>query len=89
MVVTPEELDSIREGLYRVTQASRWEWRAGSTPFFWRWTDEFQDQIQDGIKLWISGRLTPFKRAQKDTETLCLRWFSIFPQMSVTWRDES
>jgi hypothetical protein len=65
MVVTPEALDSIREGLYRVTQASWWEWRAGSTPFFSRWTDEFQDRIRDGIKLWISGRLTPFKRAQK------------------------
>jgi hypothetical protein len=65
MVVTPEALASIREGLYRVTQSSWWEWRAGSTPFFWRWTYEFQERIRDGIKLWISGRLTPFKRAQK------------------------
>jgi hypothetical protein len=65
MIVTPPALASIREGLYRVTQSSWWEWRVGTTPFFWRWTEEFQERIRDGIKLWISGRLKPYKRAQR------------------------
>jgi hypothetical protein len=64
MTVTREALDSICEGLYRVTQSTWWEWRVGTTPFFCRRTEEFQDRIRDGIKLWISGRLTPYRRAQ-------------------------
>jgi hypothetical protein len=65
MVVSREALASIREGLYRVTQATWWEWRSGSTPFFWRWPEEFQERIRGGIELWISGRLKPWKRAQR------------------------
>jgi hypothetical protein len=50
MNVSPKALAAIREGLYRVSQSTWWEWEAGSTPFFWRWSEEFQERIRDGIK---------------------------------------
>jgi hypothetical protein len=33
--------------------------------FFWRWPEEFQERIRDGIKPWISGELEPWRRAQR------------------------
>ena len=65
MKVSPKSFAARRDGLYRVTQSSWWEWLAGSTPFFWRWPEEFQERIRDGIKPWISGRLESWRRAQR------------------------
>jgi hypothetical protein len=34
-----------RECLTKAAGADWWEWRRGSTPFFWRWPKEAQDQV--------------------------------------------
>jgi hypothetical protein len=65
LVVSPKSFVAIREGLYRVMESSWWEWQAGSTPFFWRWPEEFQERIRDGIPPWISGQPAPWGRAQR------------------------
>ena len=37
------ELESLEDCLWRVGQTGFWDWTAGSAPFFWRWTPEFQE----------------------------------------------
>jgi hypothetical protein len=68
MTVSPKAMDAIREGIYRIGHATWWEWTQGSTPFFWRWPEEFQDRIRDGIKLWMTGRLKTWQRPQRGGE---------------------
>jgi hypothetical protein len=38
-----------RRALSYVGRASWWKWDAGLYPFFWRWPEEFQKEIRDGL----------------------------------------
>jgi hypothetical protein len=38
-----------KRALSYVGRASWWKWDAGSYPFFWRWPEEFQKEIRDGL----------------------------------------
>jgi hypothetical protein len=51
--MTPEEFEKFkafgRKSLCYVGKADWWKWRGGSHPFFWRWPEEFQQDIRDGL----------------------------------------
>jgi hypothetical protein len=51
--MTPEEYEksaaSGRRAIEYVGKATRWKWDAGSHPFFWRWPEEYQKEIRDGL----------------------------------------
>jgi hypothetical protein len=42
-----------RDCIQRTVGADWWEWRAGSTPFFWRWHMDLHDIIRDGRPPWF------------------------------------
>ena len=43
-----------REGLTRASLSTFMDWKDGSTIYFWRWPDEYQKQVQDGLEVYIS-----------------------------------
>jgi hypothetical protein len=49
----------------RIRRADFWEWSGGSRPFFWKWPPDLQLPIRDGTKLWMEGKLTPWKEPQR------------------------
>jgi hypothetical protein len=53
--------------------ADWWEWRQGSTLFFWRWPKYAQSLARDGHPLWIRGQLPSYRRPQKMERDLDLR----------------
>jgi hypothetical protein len=56
-----------RDCLMRVADFTWWNWDGGSTPFFWRRTEEFRFKIRDGTLLWFDFDQAPvFKRPQRD-----------------------
>jgi hypothetical protein len=42
-------LEAGGKSLFYSSQASWWEWDAGSFPLFWRWQSEFMREIRDGM----------------------------------------
>jgi hypothetical protein len=54
-----------RDCLVRVADYTWWNWDGGSTPFFWRWPEEFRSTIRDRAPLWFDFDQSPaFKRPQ-------------------------
>jgi len=45
-------------------QADYWEWRGGSSLFFWRWST-FLREARDGFPIPVRGRLPSYKRPQR------------------------
>jgi hypothetical protein len=57
--LSPEELEKCEEAGKRALaysgKASWWKWNSGSYPFFWRWPEEYQKEIRDGLAPRFSG----------------------------------
>ena len=62
LVVTPETCEAASDCLRRASQASWWGWDGGSRPFFWRWPEDYQEKVRNGIKVWQTAHLEPWKR---------------------------
>lgn len=45
--------------------ADWWEWRHGSSLFFWRWPETLRSTARDGHPIWIKGHLPSYKRLQR------------------------
>jgi hypothetical protein len=43
----------------RVAWCDYWDWSAGSTLFFWRWTKEFQHRARDGVPVHLRPEQLP------------------------------
>ena len=41
------------------------DWKGGSTIYFWRWPDEYQKKVRDGLEVYISGKLPSYWAAQR------------------------
>ena len=48
-----------REALERLTKATWWDWSHGSTPFFWRWPQQYRKAVRDGSKCFVQKQLLP------------------------------
>jgi hypothetical protein len=49
----------------RAANSSWWNCEDGSRPFFWRWSEEYHNQIRDRIPLWYIGTAPHNFRSQK------------------------
>lgn len=54
-----------RKCLTHCAGADWWEWRLGSTLFFWRWPDALRRDVRDGHPIWVKGTLPSYKRPQR------------------------
>jgi hypothetical protein len=57
---------TIGEVLKRVYACTYWDWKWGSTLFFWRWTPAFQTRARDGVKVYLQGKLPRYRRHQPE-----------------------
>lgn len=62
--VSKESMEAGRDAIGRFANSTLWKWPQGSRCFFWMWPLEFQERIRDGIKLWLTEHLKPFRKAQ-------------------------
>jgi hypothetical protein len=51
--------------LRRCSGADWWEWRAGSTPFFWQWPPYAREYARTGHPVWVKAPLPQDRRPQK------------------------
>jgi len=67
--ISPEATADItcgRDCLRKCTQADWWEWRGGSTLFFWRWAPEFCLVARDGLPInTYQDRLPHYRQPQR------------------------
>lgn len=47
------------DAVERAINGSFWEWDAGSTVMFWRWPEELQAELRDGVRVWYRERDLP------------------------------
>ena len=59
-----QDLAVARDAIYRVSNSTWWEWRAGSTCFFWRWPKQIRNEIRDGTPVYVEGKLPNFRQRQ-------------------------
>ena len=41
-----------------------WEWQDGSTPFFWNWPRDYQEDVRDGQPHLLVGNFKKFTKPQ-------------------------
>ena len=54
-----------KDAIDRAWKSSWWEWEAGSTLFFWRWTDEYKRTVRDGMRVFVKGTLPEYQAHQR------------------------
>ena len=70
------DIEAASDCIQRGSDASWWEWRGGSRPFFWRWSKQrlggsgFEHEMRDGMEvLHDPDALPSYKRAQGPPKT--------------------
>ena len=53
------------DAIRRSAHASWFEWLEGSAPFFWNWGEDYQKDIRDGQRHFLTGPLPVFLKTQK------------------------
>ena len=53
------------EAVHRAANSTFWDWDAGSSLFFWRWPDKFQNEARDGTPVFVTGKLPRYKCKQR------------------------
>lgn len=61
-----QDLISGRDAVVRAAQSTWWNWDDGSRPFHWRWPDEYQEYIRDGIPVSFIEHMKPYRVPQGD-----------------------
>ncbi len=64
----PDGQATVRAGhdaIRRSAHASWFEWLEGSAPFFWNWGEDYQKDIRDGQRHFLTGPLPVFLKTQK------------------------
>jgi hypothetical protein len=62
---TQDDKEPGRDAIYRIAEASWWEWDEGSAPIYWRWPPEYRKTIRDGLEIWFSGSKPQWRRPQR------------------------
>ena len=60
-----KDLEIGREALTRASLSTFMDWKGGSTIYFWRWPDDYQKQVRDGLAVYISGDLPSYWAKQR------------------------
>ena len=53
------------DGLKRGLSSSWWEWKGGSTCFYWRWLPELRKEVRDGVRVHVETKLPQFRKPQR------------------------
>lgn len=64
----PINTEWIRTGasaLRFAADATWWDWPSGSAPFFWRWAEEYQEVIRDGLPPRFTGEPPKYRTPQR------------------------
>ena len=54
-----------REALIRASLSTFMDWKGGSTIYFWRWPEDYQQQVRDGLDVYVSGTLPSYWAKQQ------------------------
>ncbi len=57
------DLERGADCLERAGHSTFWEWKDGSSIFFWRWPSRYKRALRDGTKLFICGDLPSYKES--------------------------
>jgi hypothetical protein len=68
LIVCKEDLVTGMDAVARAYKTSWWEWEDGSRPFHWRWPDEYQERIRDGIRVHFKEDPPRYTAAQRDVK---------------------
>jgi len=60
-----KEWEAGRECVARFSESTWWEWTAGSRPHYWRWPEEYQEAIRDGVSPWFRSSRPSWKVPQR------------------------
>ena len=77
------------EAVKRAADSTFWDWDAGSSLFFWRWSTDFLKEARDGTKVNVTGKLPRYKKKQqwpKETEMkekMMKKWLKIIKREYV------
>ena len=63
--MSSEDIKAARDCVIRACLSSRWDWKGGSRPFYWRWLERCQKVIRDGRPNYIIGPLPSRFQAQR------------------------
>jgi hypothetical protein len=66
MLTCPEDLEAGADANERAGLSSWWEWDDGSRPFHWRWKEEYQERIRDGVKVHFRTEPPCYTTPQRD-----------------------
>ena len=55
-----KDINRFADCAYRASGSTWFEWKMGSTLFFWRWPREFRKMARDGIPYWFKGNKLRF-----------------------------
>jgi len=62
--------DASMDCLRRSRRSTWWEWSDGSRPYFWRWPEEYQEIIRDGLPIWELDTLPTWLVPQRGEKVL-------------------
>ena len=59
-----KDLNVGRDALRRAIHSSWWEWKSGSTCFFWRWPHDIRKHVRDGFPVHVEQKLPSYRQRQ-------------------------
>jgi hypothetical protein len=59
------DMEAAKDCITQAAEYSWWDWLDGSRPFHWRWPEEYQKTMQDGLKLWYKGKPPTYMQPQR------------------------
>lgn len=71
--ISPDIREAARECIARASNSSWWHWNQGSRPFFWRWEEEYQIVIREGLPPWFVGEMKPWTAPQRGPRNASVR----------------
>jgi hypothetical protein len=58
-------MEAAKDCITRAAESSWWDWLDVSRPFHWRWPEEYQKTMRDGLKLWHKGKPPTYMQPQR------------------------
>jgi hypothetical protein len=59
------DIEAAKNCVTRAVESSWCAWLDGSRPFQWRWPEEYQHMMRDGLGLWYKGKPPTYIQAQR------------------------
>jgi hypothetical protein len=76
------------EALRACKGSTFWDWDTGSFPHYWRWQPEIKEDLRDGTKLWVNGKLPKnnnFKQKKPREKHVALQMIEKLEKVRYRW----